>query len=292
MLQHHKENTRDIDTKIPQSRHIGIHSGFYEYLFASQRKTDPTNKYQQIIHNLQNLLTKEESLRSYPINVAGHSLGGALATLFCLYLVLETDTIQPELPVTCITFASPKVGNIQFARAFQELELQKRVVCLRVANHRDIITERPDRLTCWTFCLQDAIFRHVGIELILYPKSFDSKGLYQNKKDVQKLYHIRYPRIRRSRLSQFSDDFFLSLFNTVHCTVSVTCGCCIYDYMKWHSCDEYLSRVENIEHALQCIPMMTIHDLYHRIVSEESQVFTSLIRPTASKSESVNANVK
>ena len=262
-----------LETKfsIPQSRCIGLHAGFYEYLFASRSKTDDTSKYRQILNNLQTLFAKEDALRTFSINVTGHSLGGALATMFAFYLVLDTDFIIPQLPVTCISFASPKCGNIQFARAFQELELQKQIICLRVANHRDLITERPDRLTCWTFCLQDSIFRHVGIELLLYPEGAKAR-LKSNNED--KRYRIRYNRVRRSRLSQFSDDFFLSLVNTIHCTASVTCGCCIHDYMKWHSCDEYLNRVEQIENALESVPMRELYNQYHTIVAEESEIFT------------------
>ena len=269
---------------IPQSRSIGIHAGFYEYLFASRSKTEDTSKYRQILNSLLTLFRNEESLRTFSINVTGHSLGGALATLFTFYLVMETEVIVSQLPVTCISFASPKSGNIQFARAFQELELQKQIICLRVANYRDLITERPDRLTCWTFCLQDAIFRHVGIELLLYPERTDAR----RKNNDDKRYRIRYNRVRRSRLSQFSDDFFLSLVNTIHCTASVTCGCCIHNYMKWHSCDEYLNRVEQIENALESVPMQELCNQYHTIVAEESESFTIPIR-TMSRNISTQA---
>jgi Lipase (class 3) len=258
---------------IPQSKFIGLHTGFYEYLFATKAKDD-VNKYSQILRNLQSLLDREAALQAFAITVTGHSLGGALATIFSFYFVSEP--MATVFPVTCISFASPKCGNIQFARAFQERELEKRIFCLRVANDRDLITERPDRLTCWTFCLQDAIFRHVGIELLLYPltsKESDetTEKSAQNKKA---LYRIRYPRIRRSPFSQFSDDFLHSVLHTIRCTASVTCGCFIHDYMQWHSCDEYLNRVERAGSALQELPMQDIHDSYHHIVSEESESFS------------------
>ena len=140
LYHHHRLETK---FSIPQSRRIGIHAGFYEYLFASRSKTDDTSKYRQILNSLHTLFRNEESLRSFSINVTGHSLGGALATIFTFYFVLENDFTISQLPVTCISFASPKGGNIQFARAFQELELQKQIICLRVANYRDLITERP-----------------------------------------------------------------------------------------------------------------------------------------------------
>ena len=266
---------RNASLTLPQSKYIGLHTGFYEYLFVTKGKDD-VNKYTQILQSLQRLFDKEKTLRTFAITVTGHSLGGALATIFSFYFVLEP--MCALLPVTCINFASPKCGNIQFARAFQELELQKRLFCLRVANDRDLITERPDRLTCWTFCLQNAIFRHVGIELLLYPP-ISSKDKTVNphddeSKDKKAVYRIRYPRIRRSRLSQFSDDFFVSVLHTLRCTASVTCGCCIHDYMQWHSCDEYLNRVDHAGSALQALPIEQIHDSYYQVVSEESESFS------------------
>jgi hypothetical protein len=52
----------------------------------------------------------------YMIYTTGHSLGGALATL----MAFEAATM-PEIPkpVTCISVASPKVGNISFRHAVQ-----------------------------------------------------------------------------------------------------------------------------------------------------------------------------
>jgi hypothetical protein len=94
---------------------------------------------------------------------------------------------------------------------------------------------------------------------------------------------IRYPRIRRSRLSQLSDDFLVSAFHTISCTISVTCGCCINDYMKWHSCDEYLNRIENSGSALQNLPMQDLHDSYHNIVSEDSEAFSLSMRRSKSR---------
>jgi Lipase (class 3) len=258
---------------IPQSKCIGLHVGFYEYLFATKGK-DETNKYTQILRNLQTIFDRAPTVRTFTLTVTGHSLGGALATIFSFYYV--TEPMANVFPVTCISFASPKCGNIQFARAFQEMELEKRLFCLRVANDRDLITERPDRLTCWTFCLQNAIFRHVGIELLLYPHtSKDSEETTDAAVSNHKaLYRIRYPRIRRSPFSQFSDDFLHSVFHTIRCTASVTCGCCIHDYMQWHSCDEYLNRVERAGSALQALPLQEIHESYYHIVSEESESFS------------------
>lgn len=65
--------------------------------------------------------------------VTGHSLGGALATLATLDIATRTDFKKPIL----YTFASPRVGNPQFATNFENLE------CYRVANSEDIVTTLP-----------------------------------------------------------------------------------------------------------------------------------------------------
>jgi predicted lipase len=60
-------------------------------------------------------------LQQYPgfrLYCTGHSLGGALAILLAFELAASSDPSIPK-PVTCISIASPKVGNLPFRRAFQ-----------------------------------------------------------------------------------------------------------------------------------------------------------------------------
>lgn len=68
---------------------------------------------------------------------AGHSLGGALATLiaFDARLVLGMS----EENVSLVTFGSPKVGNRAFARRFNAVLLDN----FRIVNHSDAITNVP-----------------------------------------------------------------------------------------------------------------------------------------------------
>lgn len=49
---------------------------------------------------------------------AGHSLGGAVATL-CTLRVLQqaSDAGEPPPPVKCVTFGSPAIGNPALAAA-------------------------------------------------------------------------------------------------------------------------------------------------------------------------------
>jgi len=92
--------------------------------------------------------------------IAGHSLGGALATLATAKLRLEKGT-----PVNGLyTFGSPRVGNEEFARAFEQ-DFGERT--FRFVNNNDIVPRVPFRLMN---------YRHVG--KFIY---FDQKGKINHK---------------------------------------------------------------------------------------------------------------
>jgi hypothetical protein len=186
---------------------LGVHLGFREYLYKEEklvkallplrtiRKADdkerPTTKdpslpslitdkpntklelederiprkmkYQIILEQVRELFKEHPDYRLY---IAGHSLGGALTTLMALEA--GADEAIPK-PVTAITSGAPKVGNLAFNRAFEELERQKKLRCLQIANDRDPVPASPP--DAWNpllamFC-QSRRFRHVGLRLKL-----------------------------------------------------------------------------------------------------------------------------
>lgn len=239
---------------IPQDNKVGMHSGFHKYLFGCNQAGVAKSKYDQILDHVLSLL---ETFQGFSIMVTGHSLGAALATLCSFRLALEDDRIKK--PITCISIASPRTGNIAFVRAFQELELQQKIVCLRVANRTDLITRHPDRLNVLTFAFQNEIYRHVGIDLLLYPES---------KKNPEKTHKLKRVRVHRSRLGQLSDDFAHSFRHSFRNVVGLTCGCCIDDYMKLHSCEEYMIRLQRAASNLQEMSMIEIYAHYRSVVSE------------------------
>jgi hypothetical protein len=128
------------DSESSESEPIGIHRGFYEYLFG-QKDGNPS-KYVEIMTHIEKLVVEDVNRReNYKLYVTGHSLGGALATLFGFYAAARVGTLP--LPVTIVSVASPKVGNITFARMFAEMESQGKIRHLRIANHRDPVTLAP-----------------------------------------------------------------------------------------------------------------------------------------------------
>lgn len=82
----------------------------------------------------------EKVLKSCPENtrifIAGHSLGGALATIAAFHIHFCT-VISFKNP-TLYSFASPRVGDGDFARNFQQL-----TECYRIANSEDMIPKVP-----------------------------------------------------------------------------------------------------------------------------------------------------
>ena len=79
---------------------------------------------------------------SASVEVTGHSLGAALATLYTLENA-HTDKIKN--PALC-TFASPAVGDSTFAAAFNGLELTS----WRVVNSPDLVPKLPPELVGFT----------------------------------------------------------------------------------------------------------------------------------------------
>ena len=99
-----------------KQKNFKVHTGYYRYLFKETAKeSDEENrtKYDQIVEALSPLLKKYPDHKLY---VTGHSLGAAMSTIAAFYL--SCDPGIPK-PVTCLNFASPRVGNAAFLKTVQ-----------------------------------------------------------------------------------------------------------------------------------------------------------------------------
>mmetsp|Transcript_17213 Transcript_17213/g.69741 ORF Transcript_17213/g.69741 Transcript_17213/m.69741 type:complete len:642 (+) Transcript_17213:567-2492(+) len=114
-----------------------VHSGF-------------SKAYKGISSQLKSKLYASGDAKSLPILVTGHSLGGALATLFAFDLVLDDSDVGKRLSVT--TFGSPKVGNNYFRRMYDD----------RVRSHWRVELA-PDMITR----LPLAPYVHVGKQALI-----------------------------------------------------------------------------------------------------------------------------
>jgi len=73
-----------------------------------------------------------------PTIVVGHSLGAALSTLF----VMENDAKRKFDVTSLCTFASPRVGNMEFVHLFNQLPIDS----WRIVNVRDVVPKLPPHI--------------------------------------------------------------------------------------------------------------------------------------------------
>lgn len=109
--------------------HIKVHAGFKKQFDALKEPILKTlTKYMKHVETVQ---------------FVGHSLGGALATLFAGHVARfhrgYVDEFKHEIKVICHTFGSPRVGNKHFARWFQENVSD----CARMMNREDPVAQMP-----------------------------------------------------------------------------------------------------------------------------------------------------
>lgn len=101
--------------------------------------------------------------RPRPTVVTGHSLGSALATLF----VMENDSKRKFDIGTLCTFASPRVGNMEFVHLFNQLA----ITSWRIVNLRDLVPKLPFHFPI----LFD--YGHVDVEYSFDSANFAKKNL-------------------------------------------------------------------------------------------------------------------
>lgn len=143
MITLNQQSNPVINIDSNQRKTFGIHSGFYDYLLRPRK--NGMNKYQEIMGHVEALFLEYDRRRNYKLYVTGHSLGGALATLFSLHAASSAgsdDGVIPS-PVCCVSVASPRVGDREFQTAFCRLEELGHLRHLRIANDRDPVTTMP-----------------------------------------------------------------------------------------------------------------------------------------------------
>eukprot|EP00033_Pygsuia_biforma_P000705 GCRY01000826.1.p1 GENE.GCRY01000826.1~~GCRY01000826.1.p1 ORF type:complete len:637 (+),score=100.26 GCRY01000826.1:68-1978(+) len=118
------------------------------------------NAYEDVraaIHTqLSSVKTSDNANKNYDLVIAGHSLGGALATLATFDLA--TWTSGPVKSIRTGTIGSPRVGDSDFGTAFNKLDrlLGYRRMVHKDSDHTDVVTQVPPTLS------------HVGQQVNVY----------------------------------------------------------------------------------------------------------------------------
>lgn len=149
-----KNNNPVSDETNSLPAQIGIHSGFAKALLSG-------NNVDKILLEVKELM---EGNPDYKLFVTGHSLGGAMATLFGFYVAANEDPIYVKNgPVQVFSVSSPRVGDKSFRDSFKYLEERGKMRHARIHNARDKVAMLP---------YVGGFYKHVGLELKLRHKDF------------------------------------------------------------------------------------------------------------------------
>jgi predicted lipase len=214
-----------------------VHEGFYKYLFDN---TKP-GRDGRTISRAEEIMGKLEALfRMYPdykLWVTGHSLGGALSTLFAFRAAMDVGVRNK--PVMNVSFASPFVGDHIFKEKFQNLEKTGMIRHLRISNEDDAVPLVPFS----TLDFPPKPYKHVGMNVRLYNKTPWRR--FTNK--------ISYPKVGGSMFDELgralSNNIFLGL---------------TYKVLKNHLCPEYRHRLDGAREDLERLNLEALyHDKYY-----------------------------
>lgn len=229
---------------------VRVHSGYYNYLFTpSLRGTKGENdedlsEYEEIMTVVLPIVKKYPN---YKVYVTGHSLGGALATLFAFELAALPDDTVPK-PVSLFSIASPYVGDSSFRSAHQLLESRGKLRHLRLTNHKDIATLFPGLSMRWNVFHKESsvgtLFKHVGINMRLY------EGVNS--------FELSYPRVTGGVFSSFMDGLARGWDQTLMSNLTLWPGSYVTVH---HALGEYGKRLDANKVAVEAVQL---NDLYSR----------------------------
>lgn len=160
-----------------------VHSGFQQALYYIDKSTKKP-AFSSILDRVSAL-----SVRSSDVIITGHSLGGAIATLFAIKLALARPDIIPRLQL--ITFGAPAVGFEGFKSLTEKLGFP----ITRVVNANDGVPFTPP-----------LFYQHVGQEY----------WLKSNQLELDRGWTKRLPIALAAPFSMYSDHSMLKYIVALH----------------------------------------------------------------------------
>lgn len=141
---------------------ILVHRGFYSVYTAlneASKFNRTTSAREQVLEEVKRLV-EQYKREKVSITLSGHSLGSSLATLCAVDIVV--NQINKEFPVTAFLFGSPRVGEANFKKAYENL---KNIQILRTCNATDPVPNMPDRGQVEGSTTDWRVYEDVGFEL-------------------------------------------------------------------------------------------------------------------------------
>lgn len=116
-----------------------------------------SNGYASIVHTIKHLAQRMKAGSSrlgadykIPLFVAGHSLGAALASLMFARLLRSESDLGEDIELRdCYTFGTPRIGNGDFAGAFEASlvsPIDRSNILWRVVDNQDVVCKVPPGL--------------------------------------------------------------------------------------------------------------------------------------------------
>ena len=247
----------------PRVEHADVHAGFYQYLFH-KNGNGKKSKYETIMDQLNDLFAIH---KEYQLYVTGHSLGGALCTMFSAFCSTDNtpERRDDNVPqhVNCISFAAPKIGTQKMRRMIHQAEMNGRLRFLRVVNYKDPVPNLPKDVflafqsdlacNCFMNCFcQRNMFRHAGMELKCYPDNRCTIG------------HLPHDRWTFACLPQFVADVLKTIVRWFSFLVAlikfVTCHG--ENYRRYHAWLVYFHWLDQNKETLE---QLDLDSLYQKV---------------------------
>ncbi|CAB9515543.1 Lipase class 3 family protein [Seminavis robusta] len=144
---------------------VMLHEGWSAYLLR-KRLDNQRSKYDEIADVVCELGSKEIGPGEFKLMVVGHSLGGALASIFGFYASADSRFTGGESrpPVDVYTFAAPWCGGMSYFRAFRHQEVTRRIRLVRFSHQHDIV---PNSFWNMAYHPSGTCYLHTGVGVTL-----------------------------------------------------------------------------------------------------------------------------
>ena len=210
-----------------RTQNVKLHGGYHKYLFRVRKDTG-TTKYDEITQKLAHYCDLVgEGCR---VVVCGHSLGGALGTIFSFYTSTEDRFIRNGAMQT-VSFGGPYVGGYKFADAVRHQEAVGKLRIARFAVVKDGVPHLPPAL--FYLSRRGATYFNNGIDI----------RLPMRRLGIFKIFPQPQPKL--SYVDEIS--FLKSWFQQVKGWYFINCPLRIWLGPKMHSLGEHKKRMQLVD---------------------------------------------